>query len=278
MERHIILIDNVHIHYRKKGTGPFLFLLHPSPRSSKIYESFMNILSDNFCVIAPDLPGYGFSDPMLNPINDIYDYVSIMINFFRSFTHKPINLYGSATGAQLAIAIGLTEPLQIKNLYLDNAADFSDLQRNYILSEYFPDLTPKEDGGHLIKTWYHIRDSFLFFPWFDYKNGKRLTSGLPPASVLQETLVDYLLAGKNWDSAYKAAFSHEKAEKVLGLRCRTTLFRWKGSIMLEYIDQLLMNNFDQNIQIEEIPAPIAYRYKAMKDIFFKTQNDAQDLS
>ena len=272
MERHLICIDGVHIHYRKIGQGPLLFLLHPSPRSSKMYEGFMKILSDQFCIIAPDLPGYGFSDPLPNKVETVYDYMPTLNGFFSHFSAGSFQIYGSATGAQLAIAYGLTHPDSVKCLYLDNAADFTDKQRNQILAGYFPDLSPNLEGGHLIKTWYHIRDSFLFFPWFDYKNGKRLINGLPPVSVLQECMLDYMLAGQNWDSAYKAAFGHEKAEQVQSLSCNVIIFRWVGGIMLEFVDQLLDNQFSSNITIEEIPPSMQERYEGMKKVFVKMQN------
>lgn len=267
MERHIIRIKDIDIHYRKTGQGPILFLLHPSPRSSKVFEPFMNFLSDQFTVFAFDLPGYGFSDALpVAPIS-LQDYLPILDGFFSAFSVKKFNIYGSATGAQLAIAYGKVYPQKVNYLFLDNAAHFEDAQKAAIIQDYFPDFSPQVDGFHALKIWNHIKDSFLFFPWFDYKNGKKLSNGLPPAQIMNEVLIDYLLSGKNWDSAYRLAFEHEKGENVVSLECKTIVFKWLGGIMLNFVEQLLAFDLPQNIEVKEISAMPQLRYEEMKHTF-----------
>ncbi|MBZ0243321.1 MAG: alpha/beta hydrolase [Bacteroidales bacterium] len=50
------------IAYHKKGEGKCLVLLHGFPMDSRVWKDFMVALSENFCVIAPDLPGLGKSE------------------------------------------------------------------------------------------------------------------------------------------------------------------------------------------------------------------------
>ncbi|MCU0393133.1 MAG: alpha/beta hydrolase [Thermoflexibacter sp.] len=254
----------IQIHYRYGGQGKPLVLFHPSPRSSKALEPFGEMLMEDFFVIIPDIPNYGNSDALPIEIQTLYDYIPYFHAFFKELGLQNFLLYGSATGAQLGIAYALTHSSDILHLYLDNAAHFSDNQYQNITSQYFPDFSPLADGSHLTLLWAHIRDSFLYFPWFDSQQGKQLTMGLPPAEFLNELLLDYLKAGKRWGSAYKAAFLHERAEKVQALQTPTTLFRWEGSILLEYIDQLIAHPLPAYVQIVNTPSNLTARYESMK--------------
>ena len=52
------------IFYREAGAkdAPTLLLLHGFPTSSHMFRNLIPILADRYHVIAPDLPGFGFSD------------------------------------------------------------------------------------------------------------------------------------------------------------------------------------------------------------------------
>lgn len=261
----------IQIHYRYAGKGAPIVLLHPSPRSSKTLEPLGDSLATDFQIIAPDLPNYGESDTLPFQVQTLYDYVPYLKAFFEGLGLQKFSLYGSATGAQLAIAYALTHPQDIQHLYLDNVAHFTEEQYQSIVPQYFPEFSPQIDGTHLVRLWQHLKDSFLFFPWFDYQHGKRLHTGIPPAEIVNQMCIDYLKAGKNWDSAYRAAFLHERAEKVKALTVPTTLFRWKASILLEYIDQLIAQGLPAHIHVLDTPESILVRYEAMKSAMMKNQ-------
>jgi len=57
-------IDGLSIFYREAGdpNAPALLLLHGFPTSSHMYRNLMPLLADRYHVMAPDLPGFGFSD------------------------------------------------------------------------------------------------------------------------------------------------------------------------------------------------------------------------
>lgn len=58
-----VLADGVNVFYREAGPhdAPVLLLLHGFPSSSHMYRNLMLKLSGDFRVIAPDLPGFGFT-------------------------------------------------------------------------------------------------------------------------------------------------------------------------------------------------------------------------
>jgi pimeloyl-ACP methyl ester carboxylesterase len=58
-----VAVDGSKIFYREAGRSglPVLLLLHGFPTSSHMYRNLMPALADRFHVVAPDLPGFGFS-------------------------------------------------------------------------------------------------------------------------------------------------------------------------------------------------------------------------
>jgi hypothetical protein len=111
-----------------------------------------------------------------------------------------------------------------------------------------------------------VKASCLFFPWNDQIEKNRIAQELPPESVIDIIVWDYLLAGPNYSHAYRAAFLHERASKVQALKVPVIIFRWKGSPILKHIDALLLHSLPSNIQIVETPANMNDRYEHMKKI------------
>jgi pimeloyl-ACP methyl ester carboxylesterase len=266
MKKKFIRIQELDICYRQTGTGPFVFLLHPSPRSNAMMEPLMHLLADCFTVIAWDLPGYGHSSPLPQRADSLYDYTGWLRHFIQHFTHEPITLYGTATGAQLGIAYSLVYGETVRHLYLDNCAHFDDAECERILERYFIDLTPMPDGSHLKMLWQHVCDSCLYFPWYEQDEAHRIAREIPPATTLQAMVNDYLLAGPHYADAYKAAFLHERAAYIQKLKVPATLFKWNGSPLLKYINRLLEHELPENIQVAETPVAMEERYRRMKEI------------
>ena len=61
---HRIEADGVHVFYREAGPAdaPVILLLHGFPTSSFQYRELIPRLADGYRVIAPDLPGFGFTE------------------------------------------------------------------------------------------------------------------------------------------------------------------------------------------------------------------------
>lgn len=58
------IVDANRIFYREAGsaTAPTILLLHGFPTSSHMFRNVVPALADGYHVVAPDLPGFGFSD------------------------------------------------------------------------------------------------------------------------------------------------------------------------------------------------------------------------
>lgn len=269
MEKLFVSTTNGTIFCRKIGIGPLLFLLHPSPRSGALMEPLMHLLQDHYTVIAPDMPGYGLSNAIQLQINSMYDYVPTMHEFFQHFGESQYSIYGTATGAQLAIAYSLKHKENVTQLYIDNAAHFEDAACETILSKYFINITPSANGSHLNLLWQHVQQSCLYFPWYENNEAHCINTELPTSNVLQAMFNDFLAAGPNYKKGYIAAFKHERAKYVQQLTIPTVLFKWLGSPILKHIETLCSFQLPSNIEIIDTEKNINERYQTMLSHFIK---------
>src|SRR5688500_6829900 len=102
-------LDGIKIFYRYAGPSdaPVVLLPHGYPCSSFQFRNFMPALADRWRLIAPDLPGCGYSD---TPEGFAYDFDGYA-DFFDRFTERIgarrfamyLHDFGSQIGLRLAI-------------------------------------------------------------------------------------------------------------------------------------------------------------------------------
>jgi pimeloyl-ACP methyl ester carboxylesterase len=113
---HRVEADGVSVFYRESGpvNAPVVLLLHGFPSSSFQYRELMPLLADRYRVIAPDMPGFGFTEvPAAREYSYSFDSLTkTMLAFTDSLELKRYALYvfdyGAPTGFRLAMA-GLSE-------------------------------------------------------------------------------------------------------------------------------------------------------------------------
>jgi pimeloyl-ACP methyl ester carboxylesterase len=268
VDRRIARCAGVRLHWRECGAAdaPLLVLLHPSPRSSAMYEAWLPRLAAlRLRACALDTPGYGGSDGLAQAPSHLNDYLPALRTWVQQLGGAgPPLLYGSATGAQLAIAWGRAHPGDIRHLLLDNAAHFDEAERAALLERYFPDLSPRPDGAHLQRAWTLATQMAQFFPWYEADEAHRVSARVPTAAEVHGSALEFLNAGPAYAAAYRAAFEHERASNVQTLAVPTTLLRWAGSPILQCIDRLLAHPLPPNVQVLRLPAPQAERLAAIE--------------
>jgi len=106
-----IEVGGVEIFYREAGDRnlPSILLLHGFPSSSVMFKNLMIALSDDFHLIAPDYPGFGFSsfpgrDSFKYTFENISDYINrftdaIGLKTFTIYLHD----YGCSIGLHLCV-------------------------------------------------------------------------------------------------------------------------------------------------------------------------------
>jgi pimeloyl-ACP methyl ester carboxylesterase len=104
--------DGVNIFYRAAGdpNAPVVLLLHGFPSSSFMFRELIPRLADRYRVIAPDLPGFGFTEvPAERNYKYTFDSLAVTIEAFtQALKLKRYALYvfdyGAPTGFRLAMA------------------------------------------------------------------------------------------------------------------------------------------------------------------------------
>ena len=109
---HRIAADGVTVFYREAGpaNAPVVLLLHGFPTSSFQYRELIPRLADRYRVIAPDLPGFGFTEvPAQRNYTYTFDALAATILAFTNalnLTRYALYVfdYGAPTGFRLAMA------------------------------------------------------------------------------------------------------------------------------------------------------------------------------
>ncbi len=104
-------VDGLKIFYREAGadTSPALLLLHGFPTSSHMFRDLIPALADDYHVVAPDLPGFGFSEaPDRAQFRYTFDHLADVIDRFTAvarLTRYAIYVfdYGAPVGFRLAM-------------------------------------------------------------------------------------------------------------------------------------------------------------------------------
>jgi len=260
------------IHYRTIGKGHALVMLHASPMSSAALSPFIQTAKDYATVIAPDTPGYGWSDPLMEATGDLQAYVAALNTFTERLGLEKFGLYGTATGAQIAIEYSKSYSGKINYLILDNTAHFTDEERDEIVAGYFPDLTPDETGSHLTRTWSMARDQCVFFPWHQRTVDTRLPMSMINTDFVHMIALGYLQAGEDHDLAYRAAFTNEKIERIQPLTAPTFILRWQGSILKPYTDQFDSVEWPNNFTMVHCGPGREERLEGFKKIITEQQS------
>lgn len=260
---YLTLGNGLQVHYRRAGQGAPVLMLHPSPLSSAFLQPMLNYLSDSFDVIAIDTPGYGDSDPLENPGDDLVAYVEVIGEVLDALGLNNALLYGNATGAQLAIESAKQYPDKVAGVVLENAAAFTDEERAKMMRPYFPDLSPTEDGSHLELVWRIARQTFLYFPWYDTSEAARVSQLEPPQALVQATAMAYLKAGTDYARAYRAAFDNERPAQLAAVEQPVKVMLWHDSPLLAYSHRLQEADMPSNVEFIEVDSGIEARYAAL---------------
>jgi pimeloyl-ACP methyl ester carboxylesterase len=104
--------DGIRIFYRCAGdpSAPVILLLHGYPTSSFMFRELIPRLADRYRVIAPDLPGFGFTEvPVERQYTYTFDALALTIEAFtEALKIKRYAIYvfdyGAPTGFRLAMA------------------------------------------------------------------------------------------------------------------------------------------------------------------------------
>jgi len=252
------------IHYRELGEGSPVIVLHASPLSSAFMLGQLQALaSAGYRAIALDTPGYGQSDPLSEIPQSLEDYARAFLKGIDALRIGRFSLYGTATGAQLALAIARMAPERVTRLVLDNCGLFTQEQVAEWETHYFPDLSPRGDGSHMMRVWDIARRQFLSFPWFSDAPEHQLHRPPSPLSIVQAMANHFLMATPSYDTAYRLAFHAENAGSFEGLTVPTVFIDWEGSIVRKEARALIDEGLPACVTVVTAGAGMEARFAAV---------------
>jgi pimeloyl-ACP methyl ester carboxylesterase len=117
-------VDGSKIFYREAGpkSAPTVLLLHGFPTSSHMFRNLIPALADRYHVVAPDLPGFGFSDA---PDRNVFRYTfenlaKVIDSFTQTIGLKNYAIYVFDYGAPVGFRLALAHPERITAIISQN--------------------------------------------------------------------------------------------------------------------------------------------------------------
>ncbi len=106
----------LHIYDAGPPDAPVLLLVHGLGDESDTWRHLIHPLSMHQRVIAPDLPGFGRSDPL--PSYAIPDIIHVLLDLLDTLSISSATLVGSSLGGMLSHAIAIAYPDRVQGLVL----------------------------------------------------------------------------------------------------------------------------------------------------------------
>src|SRR6516225_7828055 len=110
-------VDGLKVFYRTAGDPkhPAVLLLHGFPTSSHMFRDLIPALADRYHVVAPDLPGFGFSDtPDRTRFSYTFENLAKVIgSFVETVDLKSFAIYVFDYGAPVGFRLALAHPARL---------------------------------------------------------------------------------------------------------------------------------------------------------------------
>ncbi|KAF2498599.1 alpha/beta-hydrolase [Lophium mytilinum] len=178
------------VFYRSAGpdSAPTILLLHGFPSSSHQYRNLIPLLATKYRVIAPDLPGFGFTELPSTYVYNFKNLATTIGMFLETIPNPPAkySIYIFDYGAPVGLRLALSKTSAIQaiftqngNAYVEGLGDFWEPIRKYWATDSIEE-----------------RDALRPFLTIDgtkwqYTNGTRdLTALAPESYYLDQALLD----------------------------------------------------------------------------------------
>jgi pimeloyl-ACP methyl ester carboxylesterase len=235
-------IDGGQVHYREAGrdhAGDIpLVMLHPSPGSARMLEPLMRALAESRHVVATDTLGNGDSSAPAGEAPAISYFAEAHLQALDVLGIRRFDLYGSHTGANIAVEIAIARPDRVRRLVLDGISLYTSEERADMLANYAPGVKIDQNGSQFNWIWHFVRDVSLFWPWYRRDAAHRRAAGLPSADELHDKVVEVLKATRTYHIPYLAAIGYDKEPRLPLVKVPTLLACASSDMFMEYFERV----------------------------------------
>jgi pimeloyl-ACP methyl ester carboxylesterase len=151
----------LHVHNAIPPGGGFeegtpLLCIHQTAGSGRVFERFLALSGRDRSVYAPDLPGFGESDPPPTRPT-VADYAGAIGDFLDTMRFRQIDLLGYQSGTLIAAEMAIARPKQIRRVVMVSVPVLNDAERDAFRRG---SSAATEDGSHLLPEWKRTMESY----------------------------------------------------------------------------------------------------------------------
>lgn len=174
----MILKDaNITLEYERLGSGPLVILFHSTASSLKQWNSLINLLKNEFEIIAINLFGYGHTTKWNDESKqqNLIDHVKLVEPLIRNYNGK-ISFIGHSFGGSVAMRAALEYKKKLNNLILLEPNAFFILDKKQHSSSYniAHSFGKKIYEAQKKSNWNNFAKIFLEF-WIGFGSWEKMT-------------------------------------------------------------------------------------------------------
>ena len=142
-------VGDTRIFYREAGSrnAPAVLLLHGFPTSSHMFRNLIPILAERYHVVAPDLPGFGFTEaPDRKQFAYTFDHLAQVIDqFTQTIGLNQYAIYVFDYGAPVGFRLALAHPERVTAIISQNGNAYEEgLSQGWNpIQKYWKEPTPQ---------------------------------------------------------------------------------------------------------------------------------------
>lgn len=220
-------------HYRHGGEGPAVILLGGAPRSGGQFDAVIAALAARgFHAIAPDMPGFGQSDPAPKGVS-IAEIAAFLPPLLDGLGIGRAHLFGLHSGAKVATAFAAAFPGRAAGLIVAGKSHSlvpdretrNRTMRDVVAERYFTGGADRVDGPEALRGW-AAAGRQLAKAWWDDALFIPNESGGDPAAVIraiEAKLIDDLTARRTVRDFYEANFAFDFAGELARVAAPTLI-------------------------------------------------------
>ena len=152
------------------GTGLPVVLIHNFGSSTSAWQPVVTALTGKRPFVALDLPGHGETGSAWGDGEVTIDVCANAVSeAMKNIGIEACHLFSYGGGGLVALKLLERGEKDIRSWTAVDFWLFDDEEKAKLKDRLAPILKPEPYGQHLNQAWYMIRDSELFWPWFDPK-------------------------------------------------------------------------------------------------------------